>query len=194
MIYDPIGYQAVWFPALYWTAGSTSTLWWLLYSHKLDALRLPWQLKFFSSRHGCSCFSFFFCFSSSFFFFSLILFLDTRSTFTFSSFHTSSFSCFLYPMFFLSLNILHFFFFFFFLIISRYARKKRVAIKTARSARTFTRSLTAGSARVKGTDVTSLSSWSRETGNYTKCRCFQATPGSLSSSWRRSTSTIAWLR
>lgn len=151
MIYDPIGYQAVWFPALYRTAGSTSTLWCsrALYSRTLlDALfGLPWQLKFFSSRHGCS-------FAAS---------LSPCSSFSissrcfrpppappFSSASLSYLSLFLLPSFTL------------FRLSSSPSVRRRVsrcptryarAIKSACLPRTFTRSLTPGSAGVKGTDV-----------------------------------------
>lgn len=128
MIYDPIGYQAVWFPALYRTAGTTSTLCLLRYiAVRLDALfGLPWQLKFFSSRHGCShC-----------------LPVPVLVSFSISSFPTPTFS----PRhsLFLSSRLL---------VISRCPTRYAPAIKSARLPRTFTRSLTPGSAGVKGTDV-----------------------------------------
>lgn len=130
MIYDPIGYQAVWFPALYRTAGTTSTSWLLRYiAVRLVALfGLPWQLKFFSSRHGClHC-------------------LPVPVSFSISSFPTPAFS----PRHSLPLSL---FLSSRLLVISRCPTRYALAIKSARLPRTFTRSLTPGSAGVKGTDV-----------------------------------------
>lgn len=136
MIYDPIGYQAVWFPALYRTAGTTSTLRLLRYiAVRLDALfGLPWQLKFFSSRHGCSH-----CPPPLPHPWSPFLSRSLRSRPQLSlPRRPLSFS--------LSLLASP-------LVISRCPTRYAPAIKSARSPRTFTRSLTPGSAGVKGTDV-----------------------------------------
>lgn len=119
-----------------------------LYSRTLlDALfGLPWQLKFFSSRHGCSLAASLSPCSS--FSISSLLSTSARSTFQLS-FSLLSLSLFLLPSFTLfrlssSPSVRR---------VSRCPTRYARAIKSACLPRTFTRSLTPGSAGVKGTDV-----------------------------------------